>query len=462
MQDNCPSFILTTGKAKMSIHTPKDTDNLVIYSVYVRAHGPSGTFKDVENDLERIKGMGVDVVWFLPIHPIGKLKAKGSLGCPYSISDYRGVNPEYGTEEDLKRLIKKAHQLGLKVMIDVVYHHTSHDSNLITEHPEWYRQNADGTPQTSVPEWSDIIDLNHPNEELTQYLIDSLRKWVELGIDGFRCDVASCVPIEFWSKAIKKLREINPDLLWLAESVNPDFIRDRRAAGLIAHSDAELFEHFDILYDYDIWFAFKAVLAGKMSIERYLELMALQDAHFPHNFSKMRFVENHDQKRIMDAATSERHAFAWTAFQAFNKGPFLIYAGQESKDKRTPSLFEKEDVNWDQYQWQNRLTKLSFLKKHEIMLHGKFKILSSSPCLQAAWVEPSGQSLYGIFNVAGSSSQEIETQAPDGEYVDICSETGSHIVIKNGKTKLPADACIFRVNVRCSYKNHVPDFWTYN
>lgn len=441
----------------MARNTSVDHQNLVIYSIYVRAHGKNGNFQDVEKDLPRIKELGVDVIWFLPLHPIGKLKAKGSLGCPYSISDYRGINSEYGTEADFEKLVKRAHELGLKVIIDVVYHHTSHDSNLITEHPEWYRQNADGTPQTSVPEWSDIIDLNHPKKELTRYLIDSLRKWVEMGVDGFRCDVASCIPMDFWRQACTELREVHPNLFWLAESVNPDFIRNRRAAGLIAHSDSELYEVFDVLYDYDIWFMWKACVEGKVPVERYIEMLAWQDAIYERNYCKMRFVENHDQKRIMDSAASENQALAWTAFQAFNRGSFLIYGGQESKEKRTPSLFEKEPVDWKKYELSPFLKKLSQLKKDEAQSKGKFGIISASPCIQAAWLGPN-DSLYGVFNVSGVKAKEVQVQAPDGTYEDILS--GAKITVANRKMACPETAMIFRCKKTKGFALFIPEHWS--
>ena len=441
----------------MAKSTPDSAQNLVIYSVYVRAHGKNGTFQDVEEDLPRIKELGVDVVWFLPIHPIGKLKAKGSLGCRYSISDYRGINPEYGTLADFERLVRRAHELGLKVIIDVVYHHTSHDSNLISEHPEWYRQNDDGTPQTSVPEWSDIIDLNHPNNELSAYLVESLALWVRAGVDGFRCDVASCVPMELWQQATQELRALNPDLIWLAESVNPDFIRDRRAAGLIAHSDSEVFECFDILYDYDIWFMWKACIEGKVPVERYVEMLALQDAIYPKNFCKLRFVENHDQKRIMSSAENENQAKAWTAFQAFNRGPFLIYAGQESGAKPTPSLFEKEPVEWKDYALSSFLTKLAQLKKDSAQTAGKFKLLSSQPCLQAVW-QGKVDSLYGIFNVTGCNEKSLPVQVPDGDYEDLLSQ--KKISVKNGTMGSPESAVILRCSA-AKFALFTPQFWTY-
>src|SRR5512137_724362 len=143
----------------MASDTPSSYRNLVFYEIFVRNHGASGTFSEVVKDLPRLHTLGVDVLWFMPIHPIGVLNKKGSLGCPYSIRDYREVNPEYGTKQDFTRLIKQAHERRMKVMIDVVYNHTAHDSALVMEHPEYFHQDENGHPVTTVPEWSDVIDL---------------------------------------------------------------------------------------------------------------------------------------------------------------------------------------------------------------------------------------------------------------------------------------------------------------
>ena len=145
----------------MASNTPLNHRNLVLYEIYVRQHGSNGTFADVEADLERIRSLGVDVIWFMPVHPIGKVARKGTLGSPYSIANYREINPEYGTKEDFARLIAKAHALGLKVLIDVVYNHTAHDSVLVKEHPDWYHQDETGRPMTTVPAWSDIIEVKY-------------------------------------------------------------------------------------------------------------------------------------------------------------------------------------------------------------------------------------------------------------------------------------------------------------
>jgi glycosidase len=215
----------------MAQDTPSSYRNLVIYEFFVRNHGPHGSFADVEADLERIRSMGVDVIWFMPIHPIGVPDRKGIMGSPYSIQDYRQVNPEYGTKQDFVRLIEKAHALGLKVMIDVVYNHTAHDSVLVQQHPEFFHQDANGQPMTTVPEWSDVIDLKHPNSELSAYLIETLQSWAAFGVDGFRCDVASIVPIDFWLQARQAVEQVKPGVIWLAESVHAAFISDRARRG---------------------------------------------------------------------------------------------------------------------------------------------------------------------------------------------------------------------------------------
>ncbi|MCK5468317.1 MAG: hypothetical protein KAI99_07410, partial [Cyclobacteriaceae bacterium] len=274
----------------MAINTPKEYKNLVIYEVYVRSHSTNGTFADVENDLPRIKELGVDVIWLMPIHPIGKLNKKGKLGCPYSIRDYRNVNPEYGTKKDFKRLINTAHSLNLKVMIDVVFNHTAHDSVLALSHLDWFVQDANGKPVSTVSEWSDVVDLKFPNPELEDYLIKTLQMWIKFGVDGFRCDVASLIPLEFWMRARKAVDKINPEIIWLAESVDARWVAERRENGFSTISDSELYNAFDITYDYDIWPIWHAAVLGKVKSERYIEMLRFQDCIYPNNYIKLRCV----------------------------------------------------------------------------------------------------------------------------------------------------------------------------
>ena len=422
----------------MAINTPLSDRNLVIYEIYVRNHGPNGTFADVEADLERICSLGVDAIWFMPIHPIGKLNKKGEMGCPYSIADYEEVNPEYGSKADFKNLVNRAHQLGLKVIIDVVYNHTAHDSRLVGEHPEWFHRDANGLLVTTVPDWSDVIDLKYGPKALETYLIEVLKQWVLLGVDGFRCDVASLVPLRMWLRARREVAGVKKDVIWLAESVHLGFVEQRRRQGLTALSDAELYQAFDMEYDYDIWPIWQAAVLGKTRVRQYLQMLRLQSGMYPENYLKMRCVENHDRTRIMALAPSFEQALAWTAFSAFLPGPFLIYAGQESAVKKTPTLFDRDPIDWENYSLMPFLKTLSGLKKHECQEKGLFTILRDEPCIQACW-NAGEKSLYGVFNVSAGKCSLI-VAVPDGVYVNLLN--GEEVRVKKGKCKCPSSAWV--------------------
>jgi len=424
----------------MAIDTPRGFRNLVIYEIYVRNHGRHGTFADVVSDLPRIRDMGVDVVWFMPIHPIGELNKKGGLGCPYSIQDYRAVNPEYGTLEQFKQLCGHAHALGLKVMIDVVYNHTSHDSLLIGDHPEWYHRNEAGRPHMTVPEWSDIIDLVYDDQALWDYQIETLCQWTEIGVDGFRCDVASVVPVAFWERARREVAAVKSGVIWLAESTHTGFIVDRRQRGLVAQSDGEIHQAFDLSYDYDIWPLWEAAVRDPRAVRAYTTALWYQKGIYPAHTIKMRCVENHDQPRIMQSASSRAQALAWTAFQAFNEGAFLIYAGQESENTHTPDLFDVDKVLWRDYSLQSYLTQLARLKKDAVQVEGKFSLLSAEPALTAVW-QATDEGLYGAFNVT-ETENVMSTPLPDGEYVDLLSE--GPVMVRDGEMIVPESAVILR------------------
>lgn len=325
----------------MAKNTEISLRNKVIYSVYVRNHTNDGTFNAVAEDLDRIKSLGTDIIWFMPIHPIGVKNKKGSLGCPYANKDYRTTNPEYGTMDDFKSLVEKIHAKGMKCMIDVVYNHTSPDSNLSVEHPEFFYRKPDGNFGNKVGDWSDIIDLDYSNKELWQYQIDSLVMWAKI-VDGFRCDVASFVPVEFWKQAREAVAKVNPDCIWLAESVHSSFNVFSRKSGIYTASDYELFDAFDMEYDYDIREVFDKYLKGETSLSHYLDMFNYQEAIYPQNYDKMRCLENHDQPRICHYVKEKSDLENYTAFLYFLKGSTLIYAGQEFGCDETPSLFDKD------------------------------------------------------------------------------------------------------------------------
>ena len=419
-----------------------ELERLVIYEAYVRNHTRQGTFSAIIPDLDRIQSMGVDIVWFMPIHPIGKKHHKGTLGCPYSISDYRSVNPEYGNLEDFQSLVDEIHAHGMKVMIDVVFNHAAHDSILAEKYPQFFHQDDHGHPVTTVPDWSDVIDLKHPQPELTNYLADCLSYWVSLGVDGFRCDVASLVPIEVWRDIKSKVESDCKHVLWLAESVHTGFITFRRSISLPAWSDSEIFQVFDLAYDYDIWPIFQAAVAGKVPVNRYLEMVRFQQAIYPQKAVKIHYVENHDQRRIAALAPSIEQAKAWTAFAAFNQGALLIYAGQESAASHTPSLFDREPIEWGNYAMQEFLTTCCQLKKHPLMGTNQLVINKAEPVIIAAY-QSDGKTLIGIFNTQRVSGM-IDTILPDGSYLDLLSNQTIHI--HEGKMNAPMDACVFVIS----------------
>ena len=409
----------------MGNNTPTSCRNLVIYEVFVRNHGPNGTFADVEQDLERIRNLGVDVIWLMPVHPIGELHRKGTAGSPYSIRDYLAVNPEYGTVQDFRRLIDRVHGCGMKAMMDVVFNHTAHDSNLVRDHIDWFHRGSDGGVYRATQGWTDVAGFKHPHPELSSSLIGVLKHWAAFGVDGFRCDTASLLPKEFWLEAREDVSRSYPGILWLAESVNVEFIAHERDEGRRALSDSELYEAFDLTHDYDIWPIWQAAVLGKVPVSRYLETLRFQDGMYPANYAKLRCVENHDSRRIMSLAPTSSQALAWIAFQAFNKGAYLIYSGQEAASTNTPSLFDVDKIVWGNYELESFITRLAHLKKDAAQRRGRFVLLLAEPAIQALWC-CGADSLYGVFNVSRCAGK-IATRLPDRVYRDLINDTDIEI-----------------------------------
>jgi glycosidase len=271
--------------------------------------------------------------------------------------------------------------------------------------------------------------------------MDTLKVGLVFGVDGFRCDVASLLPEEFWVEARKAVASVKPGVIWLAESVHARFVEYRRQKNLSTISDSEVYRGFDLTYDYDIFAIWQAAVGGNVPVARYLELLRFQDAIYPANYAKMRYVENHDQMRIMKAASNYNQALAWTAFEAFNKGAFLIYGGQESAAFNTPSLFDIDKVDWKDYRLAAFLTTLAKLKKDPAQEKGQYTITHAAPVVQAVWENP-GANLLGIFNLEGYSG-EVEINLPDGKYIDLLSN--NELDVTNGKVIAPDTAMILRV-----------------
>ncbi|MCK5762182.1 MAG: alpha-amylase, partial [Candidatus Izimaplasma sp.] len=352
----------------MSVKTKKDLRNLFIYQVYNRNHNLTGTFNEFVLDLDRIKDLGVDVVYLLPIHKIGQKRKKGELGCPYSIQDYYSINPEYGTITDFENLISEIHKRGMKLMIDIVYNHTSHDSVLLKNHPKYFYRDETGELANKVGDWWDITDLDYTKDiTLWGYLIDALLYWVQLGVDGFRWDVASLLPAGFLEEAEERVHDVNPSIIFLSESVHGGFVRYLRGLGHTALSESEIYQMFDMAYDYDTHPYFETYLQGKGTLKRYLEELQRQEEIYPDNYVKMRNLENHDFGRFAPMVKNDyKKIVNWTSLMFFSKGSTMMYAGQEYCDNNLPSLFDIDKVNWDGKDITNIVRKLSNITKDKI------------------------------------------------------------------------------------------------
>lgn len=409
--------------------------NSVIYSIYVRNHSKEGSFKAVVNDLDRIKDLGVDFIWLMPIHQIGKENKKGHLGCPYAVEDYRSINSEYGTLDDFKELLNQAHNRGLKVIIDVVYNHTAYNSKLYKEHPEWFYKKENNHAGNKVGEWSDVIDLDYNNKELWKYQIDTLKYWVSVGVDGFRCDVAPLVPIDFWQRAREEVKEIKEDIVWVSESVHPRFVKEVRNSGFSCSSDSEIYEAFDIAYDYDTYEFLELYLHGKCTLKEYIEKKRAQEYIYPGNYVKLRFVENHDNPRAAKLFPWEYTLKNWTAFAFFEKGTALIYAGEEVRDTNTPSLFNKDMVNWRKDSEFTEFIKalVRFKRNEELLEDGIYDVSSKVLGVIEGEYTKADRKLFGIFNVE-SKIGNYKINLKDGTYTN--KVNGKEIKVVNGAVDL--------------------------
>lgn len=414
----------------MALQTDPRLQNQVIYSVYVRNHTPEGTFRAVADDLDRIRALGTDIVWLMPIHPIGVAGKKGTLGCPYANRDYRSVNPSYGTMADFRSLVQQIHARGMKCMIDVVYNHTSPDSMLYMEHPEYFYHDANGKPGNKMGDWSDVIDLDYRAPGLWKYLIDTLVMWAGI-VDGFRCDVASFVPLAFWRRAREAVAEVNPDCIWLAETVHLGYGCLARRNGIDSALDTDMFSVFDLEYEYDIREVFDKYLAGKARLSHYFDMLNFQEGVYPANYNKLRFLENHDQPRICSYVHDERALENYTAFLYFLKGTTLIYAGQEFENTHLPSLFDKDPIDRKTGRDLSSLLCRLYAIKQRFGSADWFRAEADDAKDIAVLQRGSGNRRFiGVFSLKGQSA-EITVDLSDGSRENLLD--GTAVEVKDGK-----------------------------
>ena len=322
-----------------------------IYEVNVRQYTPEGTFKAFEKHLDRLKEMGVQTLWFMPINPISKVDRKGSLGSYYAVSSYTAVNPEFGTMDDWKALVKEAHEKGFKVIIDWVPNHTGADHYWLEKHPAFYVIDSATGKAKMAADWADTRKLNYANPELRDTMIAQLKFWIkESDLDGFRCDVASDVPDDFWKRCISELRK-EKNIFMLAEGDKPSLNADG----------------FDATYGWNEFAMLKRIAKGTRSASALDSSLSRIDTSFPKNTLRMLFTSNHDEntwnKADYETMPGESHAPFAVLTQTMKHAVPLIYSGQEEPFLRAIKFFDKDTITFGKYARADFYKKLLAVRK---------------------------------------------------------------------------------------------------
>ncbi|GAB1403126.1 MAG: alpha-amylase family glycosyl hydrolase [Lentimicrobiaceae bacterium] len=341
-----------SGKITQVKH-PEWSKNLSIYEVNIRQFTPEGTFNALKAHLPRLKELGADIIWLMPVNPIGELNRKGTMGSYYSVSDYLTLNPEYGTDEDFKELIKTAHENDLYVIIDWVANHSAWDNALVAEHPEWYEKDSLGK-MISPFDWTDVVAFDYNNPQMNDYMLNAMKFWVnEYDIDGYRCDVAGMVPDTFWVRVRKELDKIKP-VFMLAEDEAP-----RHHAAFDMTYGWEFHKIMNDIYSQD---------KNANDIENYLHK---NDSLYPSDAYRMYFITNHDENS-WNGTEYERLGDGVRAFYVLTAtvpGMPLIYTGQEAALDKRLEFFEKDAVEWNNYPMADFYHQIFELKKNNPALY---------------------------------------------------------------------------------------------
>jgi glycosidase len=417
-------------------YTPRDvvelrnaawTADAVLYQINTRQFTPEGTFRAAQKQLPRLAAMGVDILWLMPVHPIGEANRKGSLGSPYAVRDYRAVNPELGTEADFRAFVDEAHRLGLKVILDWVANHSAHDNPLTVSHPEWYTRTPEGALTSPAgTDWSDVADFDYSQPGLRRYMTESLVYWVrEFGIDGYRADVAGYVPTDFWETARAELDKVKP-VFMLAEWEQRDL-----------HARA-----FDATYGWGWKEAMQRLVKSGEGAGPMRGYYAGQSETWPHAAMRMVYTENHDQNS-WDGVAAEIYGPAYEAAIALSfvgPGLPLIYNGQEADNDRQLQFFERDPIVWREGKHAALFEQLIALKTATPALHnGRFGApLIEVPTNATADVfaftrGAAGGRVFAVFNLSPrSQAVRFERARHHGTFTDAL--TGEAATFKGGET----------------------------
>ncbi len=388
--------------------------NAVIYEVNIRQYTKEGTFRAFQEHLPRLKELGIDILWLMPVTPISEKNRKGTMGSYYSVADYKKVNPEFGTEADFQALVKQAHELGMYVILDWVANHSGWDNPWIEENPEWYTQNEKGEIISPNPDWSDVADLNYDNPELRLAMIDAMKYWItEFDIDGYRCDIAGLVPTDFWNTTRTELDKIKPVFL-LAEAWEPQLTEDA----------------FDMAYAWDMHHIMNSVAKGEKKATALLEHIQENLERYAPDSYLMQFITNHDEnswqgteyERMGDGVNS----FAVLSFTI--PGMPLLYSGQEAAFNKRLEFFEKDEIDWSNNELEAFYKKLIQLKHSRAVLKngaegGDFEVLDTNNEHVVAFARKNeSEKMLVLLNLSGEAQKiTLEDELLEGSYTDYFS-----------------------------------------
>ncbi|GAB2969145.1 alpha-amylase family glycosyl hydrolase [Hymenobacter coalescens] len=413
---------------QFTIRHPDWARQASLYEVNIRQYTSEGTFRAFEAHLPRLQQMGVGILWLMPVYPIGEEKRKGTLGSYYSVRDYRAVNPEMGTLADLQHLVAEAHRRGMHVILDWVANHTSWDSKLAREHPEWFTRDAQGRFVAPVADWQDVIDLDYSKPELRRYMTESMAYWVrEADVDGYRCDVAGLVPTDFWNSTRAELEKIKP-VFMLAEWDElhaPPFLRPGEF-----RPDTRLLEQaFDATYALRLRYLLDSVARGQQPVAAVDSYRRAERAKYPPTSYLMTFTTSHDINS-WDGTEYERlgaNALPQAVLAATLPGIPMVYSGQEAALKKRLKFFDKDPIPWNNFPLQDFYTRLLQLKKRNPALAngdacGQFARLPTAASAYA-FVRSQGADAVLVAVNLGDELQELAVPAAwQGRFVDVFAE----------------------------------------
>ena len=427
---------------ELAAWTPEMEENAVIYEANIRQYSPEGTFEKFTQDIPQLKELGVKVIWLMPVFPISETKRKATggadskfasdmpeaeqskyLGSYYAVSDFTKINPEFGTIEDFRALVKTAHVNGIYIILDWVPNHTGWDHEWIKSNPDYYTQNEKG--EIIHPEgtdWEDVADLNYDNQNMRKEMIEDMQYWLkDEGVDGFRCDVAGSVPTDFWAEAIPQLRAVKP-VFMLAEAWEPELVKE----GL-----------FDMCYAWDGHHLMNGIAKGEKSVADFNAYIEKVNKDYAAEAFLMNFVDNHDENS-WNGTIKERMgdgAEAMMALSYMMPGMPLIYSGDEYGLDHRLLFFEKDSIpktkgkNWAIF------AKLGKLKESETALNGGknaavFKSFSSENKNVMAFERSKADA--SLKFLANMSKDALEVEVPfEGTFTD--KMTGEKVVLEKGK-----------------------------